>query len=185
MWDGVEWETIGPTPPSAGGGVPEAPIDGQIYARQNGAWVVASTSMITFSLTQPVALTIPASTWAQTPYSSTPGIDTQVAWDAATYRLIPKKAGVYLFEIRENSSVGAGGSVAINLIKNDAGSHVGGVVIAAALINTVGALGASIAASGVSQMNGTTDFVRVWAYTSSGTISGAGSNPIFTATLLA
>jgi hypothetical protein len=40
MWDGVEWQDIGPTAPSAGGGgITDAPMDGQSYVRKNGTWV--------------------------------------------------------------------------------------------------------------------------------------------------
>jgi hypothetical protein len=45
MWDGVEWQEVGPSSTSAGG-VPEAPQDGKIYGRQNANWVVATTTLM-------------------------------------------------------------------------------------------------------------------------------------------
>lgn len=38
LFDGVSWQTIGPAG-STPGGVPEAPIDGKLYGRENAAWV--------------------------------------------------------------------------------------------------------------------------------------------------
>jgi hypothetical protein len=179
MWDGVEWETIGP-----GGSIGEAPLDGKTYARQNAAWVVSPTSTITFGITQPGTLTIPVNAWTQIPYTGTPTIDIQNAWDASTKRLTPKKPGIYLFEIREYSTVGAGGTVAIELVRNDAGTNTSGALIAAQSITSVGGSGGYLSASGVSALNGTTDYVRLWAYTSGGTIYGASGDFVFLATLL-
>jgi hypothetical protein len=64
MWDGVEWQDIGPTAPSAGGGgITDAPTDGQIYARQSGQWVVIPQAiqrlMVGYYTTSQV-ITIPA-----------------------------------------------------------------------------------------------------------------------------
>jgi hypothetical protein len=185
MWDGVEWETIGPTPPSAGGtGIPEAPIDGQNYLRQNGAWVVAPVSALVFGMTQPSSITLTASTWSQLPYSATPGIDIQNGWDAPTHRFIAKKAGVYLFVMREYS-LATTGTVAIELFKNDSGTHNTGTLIAVqSITSSLGTAGGYMSASGVTQMNGTTDYVRAWGYTTSGTMYGAGGDFVLTATLL-
>jgi hypothetical protein len=43
IWDGVGWDKIGPASPGTAG-IPEAPIDGNLYGRENAAWVVVSQS---------------------------------------------------------------------------------------------------------------------------------------------
>jgi hypothetical protein len=38
IWDGVAWDKIGPAAPGTAG-IPEAPIDGNLYGRENAAWM--------------------------------------------------------------------------------------------------------------------------------------------------
>jgi hypothetical protein len=37
MWDGVAWQRVGPAAPGSAG-IPEAPIDGNLYGRENASW---------------------------------------------------------------------------------------------------------------------------------------------------
>jgi hypothetical protein len=39
IWDGVAWDRIGPAAPGTAG-IPEAPIDGNLYGRENAGWVI-------------------------------------------------------------------------------------------------------------------------------------------------
>jgi hypothetical protein len=39
IWDGVGWQRVGPEAPGAAG-IPEAPIDGNLYGRENAGWTI-------------------------------------------------------------------------------------------------------------------------------------------------
>jgi hypothetical protein len=179
MWDGVEWETIGP----ASGA--DAPVDGKVYGRQNAAWVQVPTSTMVFAITQPATINIGVNIWAIVPNSATPQFDTQSGWNSSTHQFTAKVPGLYLFNIREYSLVGTGGTVAIELYKNDAGTFGTGMLVAVQSISAAAGSASYMSATGLVQMNGTTDFVRLWGYTSSGNLNGAGGSPVMSATLLA
>jgi hypothetical protein len=64
MWDGVAWQRVGPAAASSAG-IPEAPIDGNLYGRENAAWVavpapVAPKSPTTVFYSSSQIITIPA-----------------------------------------------------------------------------------------------------------------------------
>jgi hypothetical protein len=179
MWDGVEWETIGPTAPGAGGGVPEAPLDGQTYGRQNATWVPVSTgkTTIVFGMTCTTNRTLPGSSaWGIVPFNDTPNPDTLSAWDSVQHKYTPTVPGVYQFQIRGGGSPTGG----IALLKNDPGTFnnaLGSDIIIA--IQSQATTGWNSVLGGV-DMNGTTDFVRFWAWGSDAIFHNTGSNQIFT-----
>jgi hypothetical protein len=169
MWDGVAWQKIGPVPPVASG-LPEAPIDGNVYGRENASWVKIGSGITqeVFALAQPNALTV-GSTWTPVPYTGTPSIDTMSAWNPANYRYTPTRAGTYLFVARGYAS-GSGFEAGTAIVKNDAGSFANIQTDIVVGVVTESATG-WMYITGPSVMNGTTDFVRVF-----GTTTAAGPN---------
>jgi hypothetical protein len=64
VWDGVAWQRIGPEAPGTAG-IPEAPIDGNLYGRENAGWmkIAPPTTLprfITNFYSASQAITIPA-----------------------------------------------------------------------------------------------------------------------------
>lgn len=162
-WDGTAWRVIGPG--QAAGPVP--------------------TTTQTFSLTQAAMITLPAATWGVTPLTATPGIDVQLAWDPVTHRLTPTKAGVYLFIIRGWVTASGGGWAGILLPKNDTGAYTGNEHIIASSQFGGGPSSDVLSAMGLSVMNGSTDFVRLFSYsTSGGPVFSSQSYPAIEAWLL-
>jgi hypothetical protein len=160
VYDGLQWNTVGPSLGPSG-----QPI---------------STSALTFAMTQPTALTLAGATWTVIPYTSTPQIDTQAGqWEPITKKLTPKKAGMYMFNLRAAPTTAGG----VAILKNDDGvfnSQASDIVLALSATGTQ--VWQSI--SGVSPMNGTTDYVRAFAYSTVNSLIVAGSNPVWNALLL-
>jgi hypothetical protein len=162
IWDGSMWELVGP-------GATVGPVPTTTHA---------------FAITVPTALSLAGgSAWTAVPYTATPIVDAQTAWDAPTKKLTPKKAGVYLVLMRGSGTVNAGGTLGGAIAKNDSGS------VTPAITNLVcqyefGIEGATpisnaYSAMGIVNMNGTTDFLRHWAFSSAGTFDAQGSVPTF------
>jgi hypothetical protein len=163
MWDGVEWETIGPTPPSAGGGV------------------VATTTVI-FGMTNSTNATVPtaAGGWGIIPFVDSPNPLSMATWDAAQHKLTPTKPGVYACTIRGGGSPAGG----IALLKNDPGTFLNTFSDIMIAIATNTSSSGWLSSAGFATMNGTTDFLRMWAWGSDGIYHSVGSNQCFTVALL-
>lgn len=157
VWDGAQWKVVGVT------------------------GTVGTTTNV-FAIAEPTTTSIATSGWTIVPFSTTtPQVDTMNGWDPVTFKWKPNKAGVYSFNIR-----GWGGSTiaaAIALLKNDNGTFTGGTdnFLAIASFSAASAGSAWLTASAITVMNGTTDYVRMFASNPAGTISGVGGNPMFVA----
>lgn len=156
MWDGTKWVIIGPG--QAAGPVP--------------------TTTVTFAVTQSGFFAAPTA-WDILTISATPTIDTELGWDAPTKKYRPTKAGFYLFQCVVWE--GAGGGIA--LIKNDQGTFANDQNHPSLGIDTSTATG-YLQISATAVMNGTTDFVRLFALSTNGQLWGNPTPPILSATLL-
>jgi hypothetical protein len=157
VWDGSAWNLVGP-----------------------GSFIgPVGTTTHFFQMSQPTNLTLSSTTdWAMPQFTGSPNIDIQTAWNATSHKLTPTKGGVYMFLIRALMVSGATtGSYGQMLLKNDAGIPNSGTVLVQQ-INSINATSyAELAGTCVALMNGTTDFVRYWAYNTAGTYN-ATSNVI-------
>jgi len=103
------------------------------------------------------ALTVSASTWTKIPFSSEQ-FDTNNNYDPTTnYRFTPTVAGYYYFTIQTFMSVNANRG-AVSVYKN------GSSTIERLDVGTTINGGASFAANGLLEMNGTTDYVEAYVY---------------------
>lgn len=161
IWDGSMWQVIGP---SAG------PVD---------------TTTEVFRITQPTDLILTANAWDILPLSSTPLIDTMNGWNGTTFQFMPKTAGVYIFTARSFTT--AAGEVGVALLRNDPGSfsslNTNDVVAMLAVTSPVGNQWLNLV--GISHMNGTSDFVRLFAFSAGGGFANLGNNPVLGAWLMA
>jgi hypothetical protein len=185
VWDGNAWVPVSTTKSSVQPTAPPSPnpgdlwFDGQVQRIWSGsAWVlvgpgatvgpVATTTKV-FQLTMGgVSLAIGAGVFTIVPFTSTPQIDTQAGWNPTTHKYQPNLAGNYFFTT--NFYNPTAGTWANYLLFNDAGSfnvnsqaYVCGE-FSGATTNQAG-VGFS---SGIVHLNGSTDFVRLWAYASDG-----------------
>lgn len=156
MWDGVMWKVIGPG--AAAGPVP--------------------TTTVVFGVTQPGYFTAPTG-WGILTINSTPQVDTELGWDQATKKYRPTKAGIYLFECTVWE--GAGGGLA--LAKNDPGTFTNDTNQPLIGIDASTASG-YLQFSGTTVMNGTTDFVRLYGYSTGAQLWGNNVPPLMAAVLL-
>jgi hypothetical protein len=157
VWDGTQWNVIGP-------GAIAGPVP---------------TTTLSFAVTQAGYTSGIGTGWTIVPFTSTPQVDISSGWVAATKQFTPKKAGTYLFEAVGWEDTSGG----IAIVKNDPGtlpSLQNSITVAVTLLATSGWM----QALGISVMNGTTDFVRLWAQSGSGQIYGNLAPPMFSATLL-
>ena len=108
VWDGNAWvpasttkSYIQPTaPPSPNPG--DTWWDGSVQRIWTGsAWALVGpgafvgpvgTSTITFAIAQPTSVAVPASVFEPMPFTTTPMVDTQSAYDPITHRVTPKVA---------------------------------------------------------------------------------------------
>lgn len=205
LFDGAAWVVIGPTSGAGGSGgssfvgtsPPPNPAsgttwwNGTIFQVWDGTtWklvgpptVGAGTTLQTFAITQPTPVTVgtTSSAWTAVPLNTTPAIDTQAAWNGSSLRLTPNKAGYYQFQAR---GINTGTAAGIAVVKNDPGTFTSLSSDITVAIATTSATG-WISLSGIAQMNGTTDYVRLWGYETTGHLPNAGSNPVLAAFELA
>jgi len=158
LWDGTKWNAIGPS-----------------------SSVMGSQTQHTFAMPMATSLTVGTSTWTPVPFNSTPTIDTQNAYTSSNFRLTPKVAGSYILIARGFGSTSGQG---IAIAKND-----GGVFSGAQTDNVIGVISNSTGGgwmyiTGVTMFNGTTDFVRVFGFSSTGTWLHTGASDAFGAWLL-
>jgi len=139
VYDGTTWNVIGPG--AAAGPVP-------------------TTTLVAQVSNPPGFVSTAASAWTVLPITGSPTVDTLLGWNATTKQYRPTKAGVYNF----SSSVWNGGAFTVMMIaRNDQGTIVNQATdtIAAGESATAGEY---VNINAMAVMNGTTDFVRVWAY---------------------
>ena len=156
----TEWQVVGPG--SAVGPVP--------------------TTTQKFSISCPTNLALPGSagSWQIVPFNTNPTIDPDTGYDPVTHKYQPNKPGFYSWNLRGNS----GGTAGIALVRNDSGTFTGNSAAEdTSVFVTTGAAGWMMG-GGMSLMNGTTDYVRVFARDSTGNFQNTGSNPVFRGYLL-
>ena len=160
IWDGSKWELVGP-------GATVGPV---------------GTTTLQFAITQPTDITgiTPINTWQVLAFTTTPQTDLQGAFDPVTKRYTPKKAGQYFFEARGHSSAANDGIV---VVKNDTGTFSGLQTETVVGIDNA-KLAGWLFVAGITPMNGTSDFVRMFVMTGSGTWANAGQNMVFGGYLL-
>jgi hypothetical protein len=183
VWDGNAWVPTSSTRSFVQATAPPAPnpgdlwFDGSVQRIWSGsAWIAVGpgalqgpigTTTKVFQLTMAgtsLALGAASPTWAIVPFTSTPSIDIATGWNATTHQFLPKLAGTYLCFTRSL----AGGAQTVSghaLIKNDAGSFVvnSQTYVTVQGVDSNAAVGAYLMGVGIAQLNGTTDFVRLWA----------------------
>jgi hypothetical protein len=201
VWDGNAWVPTSTTRSFVQATAPPAPnpgdlwFDGTVQRIWSGtAWIAVGpgalqgpvgTTTIQFQLSAPTNLTIGASNaaWTIIPFTATPLVDLQTGWNPTTHQYLAKKAGIY--DIMLRAPLAAGGGIAI--LKNDPGTFtntpgVGSSDIIVALASE--STGGFLNCSGFVQLNGSTDFVRAWAWGADSTFSAYGSNPVMVATVM-
>jgi hypothetical protein len=166
IWDGTTWQLVGP-------GATVGPVP---------------TSTLSFSMVQSANLSIPPSTgttFTETPFISTPTVDTMSGWNPTTRQYTPNKQGYYLTFLTGWTS-GAATAYSQAVLRNDQGSF--NFTSSVQIVTIYDYVGQSVAgifsASGVVWMNGTTDYLRHWSYAGSG-IVGAPPAPVPTWTIMA
>jgi hypothetical protein len=157
VWDGGKWNLVGP--PSGPGGV------------------ALETSTLVFAINQETTLTNAANAWAIVPWIGTPVIDTKGGWDGATKKFTPKEPGYYAISARVVPTLSSGTYTAVAVLKNDDGifDNVSSDIMLSIGFSTVVGW---VAATGFAQMNGTTDYMRVFSF-GGGTLQAQGSSPAF------
>lgn len=202
LFDGAAWVNIGPGAAGAGGGgsfvgtsPPANPAigttwwNGTIFQVWDGtAWKLVgpppltNTTVLEFAINQPTSATVgvDSSHWTAIPLTATPSVDLQSGWNPATLRYTPKTAGIYQFQGR---SVNSANTAGLAIVKDDPGTYASlasDITVSIASATAAGWL----SVSGLTPMNGTSDYVRLFAYNTAGSIIGAGSNIVFGAYLL-
>jgi hypothetical protein len=158
VWDGTQWNLVGP-------GATVGPVP---------------TTTETFRIGVPTDLTIASSAWAIVPFTTSPQIDTQLAYDSISHKIMPTKPGVYLIEARGYGSTSGAGTFGAAVLKNDGGAVTGltSDITIALFVDTVTATtGQFFTVGGITVMNGTTDFLRLFGYATTGIFHNVGSNP--------
>jgi hypothetical protein len=142
LFDGAAWVAIGPGTSPA-----------------NGARVGVTTQ--TFRLMQGATITMPLGAWNIVPYTAVPNIDLQHAWNAGAHTITPTVAGVYCFQVRTNMY---GNQNISALLKNDSGIFAGNQDwVSESYVAGTATEAVTATLTAMTPMNGTTDFVRVWA----------------------
>jgi hypothetical protein len=143
-----------------------------------GTTPVVSQTTETFAIPQTSTVAVTVSTWVPLPFTSSPIIDTQSAWNPATYKLTPTQPGMYMFNIR---AFLAGAGAGVMLVKNDSGSPPATTDLAVAVNDYASAGAGWLSATGVEKMNGSTDYVRFFVWSATTPIGLASSFPLFQA----
>ena len=163
VYDGVTWNVVGP-------GASPGPVP---------------TTTSVFVLAQPTAISMTANQWLVVPYNAVPNVDTLLGWDSITKKYRPTKAGVYQFFARGYNVAATGEALAI--VKNDSGafgSANSDTILGIDSLFTGSSQTGWLYATGMTIMNGTTDFVRVWAFSASGSWGSIGGNAAIGAWLM-
>jgi hypothetical protein len=163
IWDGSAWELVGP-------GAIVGPVP---------------TSTNVFTLSQPTdiaGLNTTANPYSIVNFTGTPQVDTQNAYDPVTHKVTPKVPGMYMYQGRFPNFTGGGFAI----VKNDSGSFAapGGVQPNLVIAIVSESTGGFLQTIGTTPMNGTTDFVRMFAWAVDGVFHATGGNYAFSALLL-
>jgi hypothetical protein len=163
VWDGSAWRTIGP-------GMTAGPVP-------------TTTKVFQLSPSADVPLTGAAGGIIIVPFTATPSIDVNSGWNPTTHQFLPNKAGQYLFTCFQTIPVGVSYSGHF-LVLNDNGTAGGGPQVCTDSFATTGTVIVSLQSTGIIHLNGTTDFVRLWAESSDNIFHIVPSQPAISAWLL-
>jgi hypothetical protein len=150
IWDGSAWRIVGP-----GATVGPVPTTTKVFQLQSAATVAIGVSY---------------PNWGIVPFTATPVVDSMAGWNATTHQYKPTTAGYYLFFTNQaalTTETAAGHA----LLFNDNGSwtpNSQGYVTIDFFYDAPATAADFMVASGIVHMNGTTDFVRLWATSSDG-----------------
>lgn len=188
VWDGNAWIPVSATRSYVQPTAPPSPNPGdtwwdgtQMRIWTGSAWALVgpgattgpvSTTTHMFSLLLGAASLDVPSGYSIIPFTSAPAIDPQGMWQSTTQQIRPKIAGNYLVFITGWGVYGTGQNQ-IFMLKNDPG------VVTSDSINTqmsiaeaggnAAAAGIGLSASGMVNMNGTSDYLRLWSLLSQNT----------------
>lgn len=194
VWDGNAWVPVSQTKTSIQATAPPGPnagdlwFDGtQLHIWSGTAWNLVgpgatvgpvATTTITFAMTATTNRAI-GSAFTIVPFNDAPLTDTLNGWDSVQHKYTPTRAGIYISLCRMQ----ANGTGAIALLKNDPGTFTN--QLSSDLIQLYSSqVGGWIAATAITQMNGTTDYLRFWASSTGTSFLSGGSNPVWVTTLL-
>lgn len=200
VWDGNAWVPVSQTKTYIQATAPPSPNPGDLWFDgtqmriwSGSAWQLVgpgatvgpvATTTIAFAMTATTNKTIagtPAN-WGIVGFNDAPLTDTFSGWDPVTHKYQPNRAGIYLFSGR-SATIGTGGG-GIALLKNDPGTFanaLGSDLIVGIASNATGGWATF---NGVTQLNGSTDYVRMWAWAADSIYHNAGSNPVYIGTIL-
>jgi hypothetical protein len=152
IWDGSAWELVGP-----GATVGPVPTTTKVF-------------QLTMAGTSLALGTSGLNNWAIVPFTSTPQIDTENGWNGTLHKYTPAKAGYYMFFINQWQAIGDATGSGHALLLNDAGSWQPNSqnYVSQFVSFGGGTQGTELTSSGIVHMNGTTDFVRLWAMSTTG-----------------
>lgn len=157
-------------------------FDGAAWVQVGGSGQVMGSNL-NFAITAPTQLPVNTVTWTIVPFTTSPTIDTFNGYDPVTHKWTPKEAGLYFVEVRGFfQNVGAGCGIAI--AKNDPGSFGGQASDITIAIVTSPQTAYWLSASGLAQMNGSTDYLRMFAWAASGEYGPIGASPAWGAALV-
>jgi hypothetical protein len=189
--------------PGANGGVsfgqvaPPNPIRGHfwwdgvtLWLFDGATWVGIGPGAVPVNTTEPSlaisnisAGTVPVSTWTIAPITGTPTINVNGTWNPAAHTWTPTRPGIYSIEAQVWAPIAATDLYQIAILKNDSGGPYPNLqnveIVTVQSAHQVG----WISNSGLVQMNGTTDFIRMWVQTTQGTFDQGYGFPVLRAWL--
>jgi hypothetical protein len=197
VWDGNAWVPTSTTKSFVQATAPPAPnpgdlwFDGTVQRIWSGtAWVLVGpgatigpvpTTTQVFSVQTVSQSPITASAWDIAPINGTPGININGNWNVTTKQWTPAVAGMYYYQILGwNPS----GIALLSLAKNDSGGPYADLTTMPIVAAVEVTQAQWLFGNGITHMNGTTDFVRLWAYNSAGTFGQSYGQPTLMAFLL-
>jgi hypothetical protein len=169
LFDGAAWVPIGGAVPSNGVSPGPGPSPGPVTTTTKVFQISVPTAG------EPIGV---SNAFSIVPFSLTPTVDILAAWDSTTHKFMPNKAGYYLFFIYQGLQIPETGA-SHALLWNDAGTYQ---ALSQYYVTYGGAAAATfdlvVPSSGMVHMNGTTDFVRLWAGSSDGIFWGIGGQGV-------
>lgn len=181
---GVSFSATAPVNPIRGNfwwnGTTLQMFDGAAWVNIGGSGAIAGATKEVFSIGNPSNLTIATTGWSIVPFTTTPTIDTQGGWNAATQQYTPKTPGYYVFFVQTFGATSGAGDWGAALLKNDPGTFTNTISTNAVAISLQSVAVTSQSWSttgGIALMNGVTDYVRLYGIASSGIYYGIGAFP--------
>lgn len=183
IWDGNAWVPVSGTKTYVQATAPPHPNPGdlwfngtQLFVWSGSAWNLVGPGAIvgpvpttthTFSMLLGAPSVAVAGGYCMLNFPGSPTIDTQGAFSTTTQQITPKVAGTYL-TVLTGWGEGGTGQNQFYFLKNDPGTVNSAninnqMAVAVGGVNAA-TVGASMGGTGLTHMNGTTDFLRLWLY---------------------